>query len=109
MARPPTGEYEAAGVDSSQADAGLSQLTARLAGTWPESNEPGAVKLPFGYFANVVEFAGTGLAISTDGVGTKVMVAQALGKYDTIGIDCMAMNVNDIICVGAQPVTFVDY
>ena len=50
-----------------------------------------------------------GVAISTDGVGTKNLIAQALEKYDTIGIDCVAMNVNDIICVGATPVSMVDY
>lgn len=44
-----------------------------------------------------------------DGVGTKVLVADALRKYDTIGIDCVAMNVNDIICVGAEPIALVDY
>lgn len=44
-----------------------------------------------------------------DGVGTKVLVAEACHKYDTIGIDCVAMNVNDIICVGAEPLALVDY
>ena len=43
-----------------------------------------------------------GIAFGTDGVGTKIIVAELLGKYDTIGIDCVAMNVNDIICVGAR-------
>ena len=49
------------------------------------------------------------LAISTDGVGSKVLIAAALDKWDTIGIDCIAMNVNDIYCVGATPLAFVDY
>jgi len=49
------------------------------------------------------------LALHADGVGTKVLVAEACGKYDTIGIDCVAMNVNDIICVGAEPLAMVDY
>ncbi len=44
-----------------------------------------------------------------DGVGTKVLVAEACHKYDTIGIDCVAMNVNDIICLGAEPLALVDY
>ncbi len=43
------------------------------------------------------------LALHTDGVGTKILVAEACQKYDTIGIDCVAMNVNDVICVGAEP------
>jgi phosphoribosylformylglycinamidine cyclo-ligase len=42
-------------------------------------------------------------------VGTKVIVAQMMNKFDTVGIDCVAMNVNDIICVGAQPIAFIDY
>ncbi len=50
-----------------------------------------------------------GLAISADGVGSKVLIAQAMEKYDTVGIDCVAMNVNDIICVGAKPLSMVDY
>ncbi|MHC1610849.1 MAG: phosphoribosylformylglycinamidine cyclo-ligase [Candidatus Methanospirareceae archaeon] len=49
------------------------------------------------------------LAISTDGVGSKVLIAAELEKWDTIGIDCIAMNVNDIYCVGATPLAFVDY
>ena len=49
------------------------------------------------------------LALHSDGVGTKVLVAQVMNKFDTVGIDCVAMNVNDVICVGAQPVGFIDY
>ena len=49
------------------------------------------------------------LATHTDGVGSKIIIANMLKKYDTIGIDCIAMNVNDIICVGATPISFVDY
>ncbi|MBT7823951.1 MAG: phosphoribosylformylglycinamidine cyclo-ligase, partial [Thaumarchaeota archaeon] len=44
-----------------------------------------------------------------DGVGTKVIISNMLKRYDTIGIDCIAMNVNDIICIGATPISFVDY
>jgi phosphoribosylformylglycinamidine cyclo-ligase len=106
---PDSTSYASAGVDPHSADEGLRRLTSRLEDTWPAAGKPGAVQLPFGYFANVVELGGRGLAISTDGVGTKALIAQAMGKYDTIGIDCVAMNVNDIICVGATPVSFVDY
>ena len=64
----------------------------------------------FGHYAGLVDIPGGRLlATHTDGVGTKVMISCMLEKYDTIGIDCMAMNVNDIICVGATPVSFVDY
>ncbi len=48
------------------------------------------------------------LALHTDGVGTKILVAEACRKYDTIGIDCVAMNVNDIICVGAEPIALTN-
>ncbi len=66
--------------------------------------------LDIGYFANVVPVApNLGIAISTDGVGTKLLVAQATGRFDTVGIDCVAMNVNDVLCVGARPVAMVDY
>jgi phosphoribosylformylglycinamidine cyclo-ligase len=101
--------YAAAGVNSEEADAGLRKLTRRIVETWPGSNEPGAVKLDIGYFANVIDICGQGIAISTDGIGSKAMIATELGKYDTVGIDCVAMNVNDIICVGAKPVSMVDY
>ena len=50
-----------------------------------------------------------GLALSTDGVGTKLIVAEQMGRYDTVGIDCIAMNVNDVICVGADPIAVLDY
>jgi len=49
------------------------------------------------------------LAIHTDGVGTKVLVAQKMRKFSTVGIDCVAMNVNDVVCVGAEPFALVDY
>ncbi|MGI0046177.1 MAG: phosphoribosylformylglycinamidine cyclo-ligase [Nitrosotalea sp.] len=64
----------------------------------------------FGHYAGIVEIPGGKLlATHTDGVGTKVIIAQMMKKYDTIGIDCVAMNVNDIICTGAIPISFVDY
>jgi len=49
------------------------------------------------------------LVLCTDGVGSKVKIASDLKKWDTVGVDCMAMNVNDAICVGAEPLAFVDY
>ncbi len=61
--------------------------------------------LPIGYFANVIELNGVGLALCTDGVGSKTIIADLMRKYDTIGIDCVAMNVNDMICVGAKPLS----
>jgi len=49
------------------------------------------------------------LALHADGVGTKVLIAEGLRKYDTVGIDCVAMNVNDVICLGAEPIALVNY
>jgi len=64
----------------------------------------------FGHYAGIVEMPGGKLlATHTDGVGTKIIIAQMMKKYDTVGIDCVAMNVNDIICTGAMPISFVDY
>ncbi|MCX6771142.1 MAG: phosphoribosylformylglycinamidine cyclo-ligase [Candidatus Micrarchaeota archaeon] len=62
-----------------------------------------------GHYAGLFRSGGQTLAIHCDGVGTKVMVADALGKFDTVGIDAVAMNVNDIICLGARPLVLVDY
>jgi phosphoribosylformylglycinamidine cyclo-ligase len=101
-------QQKAAGVDIAEAQAGLDRIIAAITGTWPISGI-GAVKLPIGYFANVIDVGGIGLAICTDGVGSKSLIAQMLGKFDTIGIDCVAMNVNDLICLGARPLSMVDY
>jgi phosphoribosylformylglycinamidine cyclo-ligase len=104
----PIDRHKAAGIDIGEADAGIRNIVARVTGTWPKSGF-GAVQLPIGYFANVIDIGGMGLAISTDGVGSKAMIAEMCRRYDTIGIDCIAMNVNDLICVGARPVSLVDY
>ncbi len=58
---------------------------------------------------DVVEYNGLKIAMSTDGVGSKIIVANEMKKWDTIGIDCIAMNVNDLLCIGAKPIAFVDY
>jgi len=100
--------YQQAGVDTAEADAGLENIIARVKRTWPTAGL-GRVVLPIGYFANVIDMGGIGLALCTDGVGSKTVIAEMMGKYDTIGIDCVAMNVNDMICVGATPLSLVDY
>ncbi len=62
-----------------------------------------------GHFTGLIDFGDSALTLCTDGVGTKILIAEALDKWDTIGIDCVAMNANDTICVGAEPISFVDY
>jgi phosphoribosylformylglycinamidine cyclo-ligase len=62
-----------------------------------------------GHFAALVRMGERAIAMSTDGVGSKILVAKMLEKYDTVGIDCIAMVVNDILCVGAEPIALVDY
>jgi phosphoribosylformylglycinamidine cyclo-ligase len=102
--------YRAAGVDIAAAEAGLGKIIATIKKTWPAAGQLGAVALDVGYFANVIDIGGgVGLAVCTDGVGSKSIVADMMKKYDTIGIDCVAMNVNDLICVGARPLSMVDY
>jgi phosphoribosylformylglycinamidine cyclo-ligase len=100
--------YDAVGVNSAGEEAALKQLSRWVNQTFHFNRAKPL--LPLGYFANVLQLsADIGLAISTDGVGTKLLIAQTLGKYDTVGIDCIAMNVNDVLCVGATPVSMVDY
>jgi len=62
-----------------------------------------------GYYAGLIDIGDRYLALATDGVGTKLLVAEALDDYSTIGIDCIAMNANDLIAAGVTPVAFVDY
>ncbi|MEW6329619.1 MAG: phosphoribosylformylglycinamidine cyclo-ligase [Candidatus Micrarchaeota archaeon] len=96
--------YASAGVDVSRVKKIQNEVNALIASTH------GSDVLPVrGHYAGLLHFGNKILAIHTDGVGSKVLVAQALGKYDTVGIDCVAMNVNDIICVGARPLALVDY
>jgi phosphoribosylformylglycinamidine cyclo-ligase len=102
--------YREAGVDTGGAARGLAALLASLRRTLPLRAEGvGRVLLDFGHYANVLDLGGTGLAISTDGVGSKIVVAEMAGRYNTLGIDLVAMNVNDLLCVGAEPLAMVDY
>src|ERR1700730_11289472 len=77
--------YKQTGVDTAEADAGLNHLVARVQRTWPQTGM-GRVVLPIGYFANVIELDGIGIALCTDGVGSKTIIAEMMKKYDTIGI-----------------------
>ena len=102
------GAYARAGVDTGQAGQGIAALVDVLKTI--DTGRDSRALLGSGHYANVLDIgAGMGLALSTDGVGTKLIVAEQLGRYDTVGIDCIAMNVNDIICVGADPIAVLDY
>lgn len=103
--------YPEAGVDTDLAQIAFRQAEPLFKATWPPKGQPGAPWLDFRYFANVIDLGvgDLGVAFCTDGVGSKALIAQMLGRYDTIGIDCVAMNVNDLICVGAKPLSLVDY
>jgi phosphoribosylformylglycinamidine cyclo-ligase len=102
-----TDAYARAGVSQNEADDAVGALVASLARSAPAESRQA---LKSGHYANVIRLgAETGIAITTDGVGTKLLIAEELGRWDTVGIDCVAMNVNDVICVGAEPLAMVDY
>src|SRR5919107_613502 len=100
--------YAEAGVDTGRADSAVAGLVAVLRTI--DTGRPSRAVLGSGHYANVLRIDDrTGVALSTDGVGSKIIVAEELGRYDTVGIDCIAMNVNDVICVGAEPMAVLDY
>ena len=101
--------YAAAGVDITAGYRAVELMKRHIART----NIPGVVS-GIGGFGGLFELDMTGLSrpvlvSGTDGVGTKLKIAFLLDKHDTVGIDCVAMCVNDIICCGAKPLTFLDY
>ena len=101
--------YAAAGVDTAQADAGVG---GDRRACWAGSSSAGrrASVLRAGHYASVLRIAPTSASRScTDGVGSKLVVAEQAGRLETVGIDCVAMNVNDVVCVGAEPIALVDY
>lgn len=98
--------YAKAGVDihaeNMSIDAMKAVLTTRRKGF-------GAPMTEIGHYAGLLDMGSFALAMTTDGVGSKVLIANAIKKWDTIGIDCIAMNVNDLLAIGAEPIAFVDY
>lgn len=101
-------DYRQAGVDVEAGRAFVDQIRGMVNGTRrPEvlgalGGFSGCFELPGGYRQPV-------LVSGTDGVGTKLKVAQALGRHDTVGIDLVAMCVNDVLTLGAEPLFFLDY
>ncbi len=98
--------YADAGVDIEAQDEAVAGLAGALGGG---RTGLGAPLEGVGNYAGLVDLGDRALVMCTDGVGTKLLVADAVERWDTIGIDCIAMNVNDAICVGAEPLAFVDY
>ncbi|MFO8077477.1 MAG: phosphoribosylformylglycinamidine cyclo-ligase [Thermoplasmatota archaeon] len=96
--------YAESGVDINKEEKAIKQLVSQM-----ESKRKGIGKPLGGHYAGMIEFGDHALVLCTDGVGSKVLIASALKKWDTVGIDCVAMNVNDAICMGAEPLAFVDY
>jgi phosphoribosylformylglycinamidine cyclo-ligase len=105
---PVSDAYAAAGVDIGASDRGIDALVGVLRTIDP--GRPSASVLGGGHYAAVLRVTDElGIALSTDGVGSKIVVAERTGRLDTVGIDCVAMNVNDIVCVGAAPIALLDY
>jgi phosphoribosylformylglycinamidine cyclo-ligase len=100
--------YARAGVDTGAADRAVEALVGILR-TIDTGRAARTVPLPGHYAAVLVVAPNLGIAVGTDGVGSKLIVAEQTGRYDTVGIDCVAMNVNDVVCVGAEPIAVLDY
>lgn len=101
--------YKAAGVDITAGYKAVELMKSHIARTMTSN-----VVSDIGGFGGLFELDMTGitkpvLVSGTDGVGTKLKIAFVLDKHDTVGIDCVAMCVNDIICCGAKPLIFLDY
>ena len=102
-------DYASSGVDIDLEGASVASLVGALSRSVRAAGTPGApVDLPGG-FGGLIEFGDNLLAMATDGVGSKLQIASMMNHWSGVGIDCMAMNVNDLLCVGAEAIAFVDY
>ena len=99
-------KYSEAGVDFEKEGRTIGGIVSAL--KFRREGWGAPVDLPGG-FSGIIDFGDVYLAMATDGVGSKMVIAESMGKMDTVGIDCIAMNVNDLICIGAEPLAFVDY
>ena len=103
--------YARAGVNRTQISSAHAILAKKLAKTFAaRKGRLGNPLFPIGHYAGLVDIGnGKVLSLHTDSVGTKVIVAHLMRKYDTVGIDCVAMCANDLICTGSEPISFLDY
>ena len=103
--------YAKAGVEARHIHETHKVLARKLESTFAtRKGKVGRPIFPIGHYAGLVDLGGGRvLSLHTDSVGTKVIIAQMMRKYDTIGIDCVAMCANDLICTGADPISFLDY
>jgi phosphoribosylformylglycinamidine cyclo-ligase len=99
--------YSEAGVDIDASEKATEALIAQIKGV-NRKGDGESIKLDNG-FAGLVKLGDGALAVCTDGVGSKLLLAEEMDSIHTVGIDCVAMNTNDLICVGAEPLSFVDY
>jgi phosphoribosylformylglycinamidine cyclo-ligase len=98
--------YADAGVDIDRKSRAIGALVSSLGF---KRKGRGTMVRAEGQFTGLIDFDDVYLTLCTDGVGTKLLVAETLERWDTVGIDCIAMNVNDTIVMGAEPIAFVDY
>ncbi len=103
--KPIPSSYAEAGIDLSEEAKVLSSINQYVKKSFAFGNVIAAE----GHYANLIKLGDHGIALATDGVGTKLLIAQQIKKFDTIGIDCVAMNVNDLLAMGIIPKAFVDY
>jgi phosphoribosylformylglycinamidine cyclo-ligase len=101
--------YASSGVDIAAGDKAVDKIRALVASTSRPEVLGGIGGFAGAFAFDPSRYAEPVLVASTDGVGTKVLVAQAAGRYDTVGIDLVAMSVDDLVCVGAEPLFFLDY
>jgi phosphoribosylformylglycinamidine cyclo-ligase len=102
--------YAQSGVSFERKETFLSALLESLRKTDRLPAEGQRPLIPNGYYASVLDIGlGTAIALTTDGVGSKILIAEAVGDFSGLGIDLIAMNVNDLLCVGALPIALVDY
>jgi phosphoribosylformylglycinamidine cyclo-ligase len=99
--------YAGAGVDINKLEAIKSGIIKK--GLTFKRKGFGAPMGELGAYAGLIDMGEFALAMTTDGVGTKLIIADAMKKWDTVGIDCIAMNVNDLYVMGVEPLAFVDY